>query len=124
MTSLGNYVANRRKALGLRQSDLAEALGYSVQAISKFENGNSEMDLTSLPKLAALLSLSLNDLFSEAVTPKGPACSLRFDGEILANNLAYLRNQKGLSQAELAETLGVSKRSIANYESIPFLARI
>jgi transcriptional regulator with XRE-family HTH domain len=117
MTSLGNYVANRRKALGLRQSDLAEALGYSVQAISKFENGNSEMDLTSLPKLAAFLSLSLNDLFSEAMTPKGPVCSLRFDGEILANNLAYLRNQKGLSQAELAETLGVSKRSIANYES-------
>ena len=63
MSSLGSFVSSRRKTLGLTQQNLAESLGYTVQAISKFENGQSEMDLSSLPELAKALGLSLDDLF-------------------------------------------------------------
>lgn len=116
MSSLGSFVSSRRKTLGLTQQNLAESLGYTVQAISKFENGQSEMDLSSLPELAKALGLSLDDLFHEKNGSSSP-CSLHYDQGILSKNLAYLRLNKNLTQEEVAEAVHVSKRSIANYEA-------
>jgi transcriptional regulator with XRE-family HTH domain len=70
--SLGSYVMTRRKAAALKQSDLANALGYTSQAISKFESGESQIALEVLPKLANLLSLSLDDLLLRNPNP-GPS---------------------------------------------------
>ena len=38
---IGNYIAQRRKELGLTQQKLAEQLNISFQAVSKWENGVS-----------------------------------------------------------------------------------
>ena len=38
---IGQYIAGKRKALGLTQKQLAEKLGVSRQAISKWETGGS-----------------------------------------------------------------------------------
>ncbi len=117
MNSLGAYVSQRRKTLGLRQQDLADALGYTVQAISKFENAQSQMDISSLPKLAQTLQLSLEDLLKQNVEPTSPACAITFSSEIVAANLLHLRNSIKASQGQTAKWMGVSKRSVANYES-------
>lgn len=115
--SLGSYVMTRRKASSLKQSDLANALGYTSQAISKFESGESQIALEVLPKLANLLSLSLDDLLTHNPNPeplraKNPDFSL---SQVKANLIA-LRANALLSQEQEAEALGVSKRSIVSYE--------
>jgi transcriptional regulator with XRE-family HTH domain len=121
MESLGAYVAQRRRSLGLTQQALADSLGYSVQAISKFEKGSSQMDLSSLPNLASALSLSLDELLKEKEHQEGQVCSFAFDGKILAANLAYLRAKKGLTQNEAGALAHISARSLANYEKGLFL---
>lgn len=36
---IGEFIASKRKESGLTQSDIAEKLGVSFQAVSKWENG-------------------------------------------------------------------------------------
>jgi transcriptional regulator with XRE-family HTH domain len=114
---LGAYVGERRKALSLTQGDLAKTLGYTTQGISKFEAGESQISILVLPKLANLLNESLDELLSQAKAPaplKEP--NPQFDNANLVANLIALRSQHNLSQEKEAEILGVSKRSIINYE--------
>jgi transcriptional regulator with XRE-family HTH domain len=49
---------------------LAKALGYTNQAISKFEMGGSQISIAVLPELADLLKISLDDLFAMNPDPK------------------------------------------------------
>lgn len=51
-----------RKQSQLSQSDLAEQLNISRQSISKWENGETTPDLTSLVKLAEILHVDLDEL--------------------------------------------------------------
>lgn len=51
-----------RKQAGLTQSALAEALGVSDRAVSRWERGQSLPDVTLLPGLAALLNVSVDAL--------------------------------------------------------------
>jgi transcriptional regulator with XRE-family HTH domain len=127
MNSLGSFVCQRRKALGLRQQDLADELGYSVQAISKFENQQTQMDIASLPRLAQVLKLSLEDLLQQNPNPVAPPCSVVFSGSILAANLLYFRKSVYATRGQVASWMGVSKRSVANYErgvSLPSVASL
>lgn len=56
-TLFGNYIAKRRKELGLTQSGLAEKLNISFQAISKWERGVSIPDRDTLMNLAEVLKI-------------------------------------------------------------------
>ena len=51
--TLGQRISMLRKLKGLRQDDLAEKLGVSPQAVSKWENDQTCPDIMLLPKLAA-----------------------------------------------------------------------
>lgn len=115
--SLASFVTTRRKKLNLRQSDLANALGYTVQAISKFESGESQIAISSLPVLANLLALSVDDLLAcrEGETPVVGAEPLNQD--LLRANLVTLRTNAHLSIAKEAEVLGVSKNTVIHYEA-------
>lgn len=114
---LGNYVAERRKALALTQTDLAKSLGYTTQGISKFESGDSQISILVLPKLANLLNESLDDLIAEKKNPDPlSAPNPQVDNANLVTNLIALRSQHNYSQEKEAALLGVSKRSIINYE--------
>ena len=59
---LGNNIMTLRKANGLTQEQLASALGISFQAVSKWETGNSCPDISTLPLLADLFSVSVDQL--------------------------------------------------------------
>ena len=60
--TLGNRIVFHRKRLGLTQDQLAEKLGVTAQAVSKWENDQSCPDITMLPKLAQLFSISIDAL--------------------------------------------------------------
>ena len=51
-----------RRQKGLKQEDLANTLGVSSQAVSKWENDQTCPDITALPKLARLLGVSVDEL--------------------------------------------------------------
>ncbi len=52
----------RRRELGLSQEELAERLGVSRQAVSKWETGEASPDLVKLQALAVALDISLDVL--------------------------------------------------------------
>ena len=62
--TLGKRIAALRKEKGLKQDALAEILGVSPQAVSKWENDQTCPDIGLLPKLAELLEVSVDELLS------------------------------------------------------------
>lgn len=60
--TLGKRIAANRKRLGITQDRLAEQLGVTAQAVSKWENDQSCPDITMLPKLAEIFGISTDVL--------------------------------------------------------------
>ncbi len=56
-------IQERRKQLGLTQEQVAESLNVSIPAVSKWETGSTNPDISILPQLARLLKIDLNTLF-------------------------------------------------------------
>lgn len=67
---LGKRIRTRREKLGLKQQDLANSLGISPQAVSKWERGENAPDVTVLVPLARLLGVSVDWLLSGQETPR------------------------------------------------------
>lgn len=60
--TLGKRIMEHRKRLGLTQDALAERLGITAQAISKWENDLSCPDIAMLPRLAEIFGISADEL--------------------------------------------------------------
>ena len=60
--TLGEKMQSLRKAAGLSQDQMAEALDVSRQSVSKWELDDSVPDLSRLVKAAELFSISLDEL--------------------------------------------------------------
>ena len=58
----GNFIFQHRSRIGLTQSEMAERLGVSNKAVSKWETGKSKPTTNTLRKLAALFGLSVDVL--------------------------------------------------------------
>ncbi len=62
MQSLGERIAALRKARGMTQEQLAESCSVTAQAVSKWENGLTAPDISLLPRLAELFSVTTDEL--------------------------------------------------------------
>ena len=62
MEELGQRLCRLRKERGLSQEELADALGVTRQAVSKWENGTSQPDLDRLVALSAFFGCTLDQL--------------------------------------------------------------
>ena len=62
---IGSNIAALRKEKGITQEELANALGVSAQAVSKWENGTSDPSTSNLIALAKLFQLSAEELLHE-----------------------------------------------------------
>ncbi len=60
--TLGKRIATHRRRLGLTQDALAELLGVTAQAVSKWENDQSCPDIATLPKLAEIFGVTTDEL--------------------------------------------------------------
>jgi transcriptional regulator with XRE-family HTH domain len=99
-----------RRAAGLTRVELGVKTKLSGGAISQFEKGGTKPSTDSLAVLSAVLDFD----FSTASYGK-PATDVQ-DADLGAR-LEIARKSKGHTQAELAEMVGVSRASIALYES-------
>lgn len=66
-TTLGAMIAHYRKLGDLTQRELAEQVGVSAQAVSRWEQGASYPDITLLPALAQLFNVSTDELFGRVI---------------------------------------------------------
>lgn len=60
---IGNQIKELRKAKRMTQEQLADAVGVSFQAVSKWENNIALPDITLIPKLAQIFGVSIDELF-------------------------------------------------------------
>lgn len=71
MESMSQRLARLRRAQGLSQEKLAEALGVSRQAVSKWESGQANPDIRYLAAMSRQLGVSADYLLSGG-GPAGP----------------------------------------------------
>lgn len=60
---LGEKIKALRKARGISQETLGQALGLSFQAVSKWENGATMPDVAMIPAIANFFGVSTDELF-------------------------------------------------------------
>ena len=60
--TIGKRIAHFRKEKGLTQEELAQHMGISPQAVSKWENDQTCPDISALPKLARLFGVTVDEL--------------------------------------------------------------
>lgn len=73
--ALGENIKRRREELKLSQEYIAEQLGVSRQAISKWETGQSEPTVSNLIQLAEVLELNLSELVDPQKNNEKPLTS-------------------------------------------------
>lgn len=61
---IGSAIKKLRMDSKVTQEEIAEYLGISFQAVSKWETGTTMPDITLLPEIAAFFGVRIDDLFS------------------------------------------------------------
>ena len=62
--TIGKRIGQLRRARGMTQDAMAEQLGVSPQAVSKWENDQTCPDISLLPKLARFLGVTVDHLLT------------------------------------------------------------
>ena len=66
MMTLGQRIAQYRKAMGISQEELGGRLGMSRQAVSKWETGTADPSTSNLLALAKLFGVPAEELLHQA----------------------------------------------------------
>lgn len=61
---IGNQIRQLRARKGVTQEALAEHLGITAQAVSKWERGSASPDIELLPQLSAYFGVTIDELFA------------------------------------------------------------
>ena len=69
--SFADKLIQLRKAKGLSQEDLADSLGVSRQAVSRWEQGNTFPDLPNLQKIVKVFGVSADYLICDDYAEEG-----------------------------------------------------
>ena len=107
---IGKFIAECRKEHGFTQAVLAEKLGITDRAISKWENGKSMPDASIMLELCELLKINVNELLT------GEHIIMDNYKKIAEKNLIEMRNQEERANKKLlsAETFLTTLTVIAS----------
>lgn len=95
---IGKFISLKRREKNITQSELAERLGITDRAISKWENGVCMPDVSNIPELCNILGITINDLFS------GYVVDMKEIDKQMENNLLELAKQKEEADKKLLST--------------------
>jgi transcriptional regulator with XRE-family HTH domain/DNA-directed RNA polymerase subunit RPC12/RpoP len=111
---IGRFIATCRKEQGLTQANLAEKLGITDRAVSKWETGRSMPDASIMLELCDLLKININELFT------GERLAMDQYQEMAEQHLLEMRKQEELTNKKL-----LSLETVIGYTcSISFLLMI
>ena len=82
----GEKIKAKRKAMGLSQDDLAEKLGVTRQAVSKWETDRAQPTMTNLRELAVVFSVDMAYFIGDDDSKNEEASPL---GDTVVSILAY-----------------------------------
>ncbi len=68
ITFLGEKIRKNRKELGITQTELAQKLNISFQAVSNWERGAAPPDLDNIVKLSQLFGVTIDNLLNTSVS--------------------------------------------------------
>ena len=78
---IGNKIKQLRQKAGLTQDQLANLIGISAQAVSKWETGTTMPDITLLPVLSTEFGVTIDELFDLSTEQKLQRIERRMDLE-------------------------------------------
>ncbi len=148
---IGNRIRELRKASGMTQEQLAELVGISFQAVSKWENNIALPDISLVPTLARIFGVTTDEIFaynlaemheeieryvSEAakLRESDPAEGRRIleeglqkypDNDILLNNLLYVLDYSKNPDETIrtaSRLIDKTTESDIRYDALRFLA--
>ena len=61
---IGKFISELRKSRGLTQIELADMLGVTFQAVSKWERGKNAPDIAVLKDISRLFNVDINDILN------------------------------------------------------------
>ena len=85
---IGKFIATKRKEQNLTQAQVAEKLGITDRAVSKWETGRSLPDASVMLELCGMLKITVNELLS------GEELSVNDYNEKMEQNLLEMVKQK------------------------------
>lgn len=92
---IGKKIRHLRKSNGMKQEFLAEKLNISINAISQYETGKRNVDLTTMKKLAEIFDVPIDYFIDE---------NFKLDDSSIEN-----KDQKSDSQQSLNYTIALLK---------------
>lgn len=149
--NIGNKIKDLRKKRNITQEQLAEYIGVSFQAVSKWENSIALPDITLVPVLAQYFGVSTDELLSydstvkdneiEKLVSESAECREKDaakgreileiglkkypDNDILLNNLLYVLNYNERPDETISVALKLINKSDSfevKYDALRFLA--
>ena len=121
--TFGNMVAALRKEKGMTQLELAEKMGVTDKAVSKWERDLSFPDVSSIPKLAETLGVTVDELMQVKAESKEEPLKKKIDeivdvafkGVALAMGIAVvvLSIMKQIEMESAITMLGIGLTSLA-----------
>ncbi len=114
---IGKFIAEQRKKNNLTQMQLAERLGITDRAVSKWETGRAMPDSSIMLELCKLLDISVNDLLC------GEVVTVEQYNQKTEQNLIELKKQKEEADKRLlAFEIVIGLLSVFILLSLTFLA--
>ena len=108
---IGKFIATCRKEQGMTQANLAEKLGISDRAVSKWETGKSMPDSSIMLDLCNELKISVNELLS------GEVIEMKDYNEIAEKNLLEMAQKEETQNKKMM----FYERVIGYISSVTFL---
>lgn len=129
ISKLNENIAFFRKKRGITQEELANALGVTNQAVSKWESGKCAPDIQLLPDIAEYFNISIDELFGRSVnsdistkiqSPKETSSNL--DTAInIASKKGYISSS--ILQFKLRIGCDESRKLIRDMESLGYIKK-
>ena len=113
-TTIGSYIAQKRRTRNLTQEQLAEKLGVSNKAISKWENGKCMPDYSIIQTLCDALGVTLPELM-DGEDAADSSVRVYDDAQILdlLRRTQELERQKGILYSLVLIVLGIACGAIS-----------
>mgnify|MGYP002673929967 FL=1 len=113
-TTIGSYIAQKRRTRNLTQEQLAEKLGVSNKAISKWENGKCMPDYSIIQTLCDALGVTLPELM-DGEDAADSSVRVYDDAQILdlLRRTQELERQKGILYGLVLIVLGIACGAIS-----------
>lgn len=99
LTKTGSFISEMRKDKGLTQKQLADLVGVSDKAVSRWETGKGLPDTSIMPELCKALAININELLSgERLNPEAYSGKAE---EIMVDLVKDVQNNRKARKAEL-----------------------